>query len=113
MGAAFLRLRRQGADEAEIRKAPFIQSERLAALIEDEEDEKADGDVVVMQVRRTTISFYMRDLACLFQGEENARRLLRNAFLHNDFVEIRLMRGLLAYYNREQYERIRAAYAQT
>jgi hypothetical protein len=101
-----LRVRRQNVQGVEIRTPPFVQSGRLTAIIEDSEDEDADGGIVVMHAGRTTMHFFIKDFAALFQGYHNAQRLLRNAVKHQDFVEIRMMRERLSYHNKAQYARI-------
>jgi hypothetical protein len=101
-----LRVRRQNVQGVEVRTAPFVQSGRLTTIIEDTEDEDADGGIVVMQAGRTTMHFFIKDFAVLFQGYHNAQRLLRNAVKHKDFVEIRVMRERLSYHNKAQYARI-------
>jgi hypothetical protein len=95
-----LRIRRQGNPVIETCTAPFVQSGRLIALVEDE------GGIVVMQAGRTTLQLFIRDFAALFQGERHAQRLLRNAVQHRDFVEIRVMRERLSYHNPAQYARV-------
>jgi hypothetical protein len=95
-----LRIRRQGSEAIETRTAPFVQSGRLTTVLEDE------GGIVVMQAGRTTVQFFIRDFAALFQGEHHAQRLLRNAAQHRDFVEIRVMRDRLSYHNPAQYARV-------
>jgi hypothetical protein len=95
-----LRIRRQGNAAIETRTTPFVQSGRLNAVLEDE------GGVIVMHAGRTTLQFFIRDFAELFQGEHHAQRLLRNAVDHQDFVEIRVMRERLSYHNPAQYARI-------
>jgi hypothetical protein len=95
-----LRIRRQGNAVIETRSAPFVQSGRLIAVLEDE------GGIIVMQAGRTTLQFFIRDFAELFQGEHHAQRLLRNAAQYRDFVEIRVMRERLSYHNPAQYARV-------
>jgi hypothetical protein len=95
-----LRIRRQGNAAIETRTAPFVQSGRLIAVMEDE------GGIIVMQAGRTTLEFFIRDFAVLFQGEHHAQRLLRNAVQYRDFVEIRVMRERLSYHNPAQYARV-------
>ena len=98
-----LRIRRQGNGVIETRRAPFVQSGRLTVVLEKE------GGVVVMQVGRTTMEFFIRDFAALFQGHQNAQLLLRDAVQHRDFVEIRVMRERLSYHNSAQYARVAKA----
>jgi hypothetical protein len=95
-----LRIRREGNAGIETRTAPFVQSGRLVAVLEDE------GGIVIMQAGRATLQFFIRDFAELFQGEHHAQRLLRNAVQHRDFVEIRVMRERLSYHNPAQYARV-------
>jgi hypothetical protein len=89
-----LRIRRPGLIGVETRTAPFQQSGRLVAILEDD-----DGGVIVMQVGPTKMEFFIADFARLFQGEDHAQRLLRDAVQHQDFVEIRVLRDGLSYYN--------------
>jgi hypothetical protein len=96
-----VRLRHQGTSDVETRRAPFVQSGRLTAVVED-----ADGEVVVMQVGPTKMEFFIADFAGLFQGYDPAQRLLRDAVQHQDFVEIRVLRDRLSYYNEAQYARV-------
>jgi hypothetical protein len=95
-----LHIRRQGNPVIETCTAPFVQSGRLIAVLEDE------NGIILMQAGRTTLEFFIRDFAALFQGEHNAQRLLRNAVQHRDFVEIRVMRERLSYHNPAQYARV-------
>lgn len=95
-----VRIRRQGSAVIETRTAPFVQSGRLIAVMEDE------GGIVVMQAGRTIFQFFIRDFAALFQRHQNAQLLLRDAVYHQDFVEIRVMRERLSYHNPAQYARI-------
>ena len=81
--------------------APFVQSGRLTAVVED-----TDGEVVVMQVGPTKREFFIADFASLFEGYDHARRLLHDAVQHQDFVEIRVLRDRLSYYNEAQYARV-------
>jgi hypothetical protein len=67
-----LRLRLHNAPSVETRTAPFVQSGRLTAIIEDTEDEDADGGIVVMHAGRTTMYFFIKDFAALFQSYHNA-----------------------------------------
>jgi hypothetical protein len=97
----FLRIRWQGSNAVETRTAPFVQSGRLTAVVDHE-----DGGVVVMNAGRTMLEFFIRDFAALFEGYDHARRLLRNAAQHNDFVEISVTRERLSYFNPTQYERV-------
>lgn len=87
----------------ETRTGPFVQSGRLIAVLENE-----DGGVVVMRAGRTTLEFLISDFAALFEGYDNAQRLLRDAVQHSDLVEIRVTRERLSYANRAQYERIQS-----
>jgi hypothetical protein len=96
-----VRLRRQGTSDVETYTAPFVQSGRLTAVVENDE-----GAVVVMHVGPTKIDFFIADFASLFEGYDNARRLLHDAVQHQDFVEIRVLRDRLSYYNKAQYARV-------
>jgi hypothetical protein len=96
-----LRIRRPGSTAVETPTAGFVQSGRLTAVLEDD-----DGGVVVMQVGPTKMEFFIADFAGLFQGEDHAQRLLRDAVQHQDFVEIRVLHDRLSYHNPAQYARI-------
>jgi hypothetical protein len=96
-----VRLRRQGTSDVETYTAPFVQSGRLTAIVE-----AAEGEVVVMQVGPTKMEFFIADFAELFQGADHAQRVLRDAVQHQDFVEIRVLRDRLSYYNQAQYARV-------
>jgi hypothetical protein len=96
-----VRLRRQGSTAVETATAPFVQSGRLTAVVEDD-----DGGVIVMKVGPTKMEFFIGDFVGLFQGAEHAQWFLRDAVQHQDFVEILVLPDALSYYNVAQYARV-------
>lgn len=59
-----------------------------------------------MSVGPTKMEFFIADFSRLLKGHQNADRLLRDAVEHRDFVEIRVLRDRLSYYNEAQYARV-------
>jgi hypothetical protein len=49
------------------------------------------------------MEFFIADFAELFQRADHAQRVLRDAVQHQDFVEIRVLRDRLSYYDEAQY----------
>lgn len=101
----FVRIRWRAAEEPQTRRAPFVLSGRLIALTGTAEQEE-----VVMRVGPRTPAFFVADFAALFEGLAHARRLLRDAVQHQDFVEIQVQRERLCYRNEAQYARVVEAF---
>ena len=96
-----IHIRQQGSDNVETCGPPFSQSGRLVAM---------NGDWITLRTGRATMSLFVPDFVDLLGGDDNARRLLRNALEHEDFVEFRVTQTRLGYRNEAQYERLIRAY---